>query len=392
MGDNVPMPKNEDIIALNPTPVEEPLVNAIKRYGHAGWPNIYLALRDVTKADLKADPEYRKRHRHPSLTQYYEECASFGGAGGIDMLRKYRRAGALYEHVREKSGGKLPAVTDLSVCTVSPDAFILVDRVAKLVEGLEGGCRARADELLFLLVSRLVEGSGLTRQQMTRWISLLGDAKKDGTLESCVGDFLAEAREEPRSKDEGIIWRTFKPIKQHIVFEEMLSTTAMVRAMLIDPAWLACLTEGGKKPKGDIELIDLSKIRNVELRDLGADFAVVENITGEFVVHLVDVSPAEGGSAALGKRPEDLLGSGADYVWVVEEGRRALPAAEERFADTGIGTLSFGSTGLSASSPARKLSPALTARQRLLELLLAESLFRAVRKKTQGRMPAILMV
>lgn len=389
MGDNVPMPKNEDIIALNPTPVEEPLVNAIKRYGHAGWPNVYLALRDVTKADLKADPEYRKRHRHPSLTQYYEECASFGGAGGIDMLRKYRRAGALYESVREKSGGKLPAVTDLSVCTVSPDAFILVDRVAKLLEGLEGGCRARADELLFLLVSRLVEGSGLTRQQMTRWISLLGDAKKDGTLESCVGDFLAEAREEPQFKGGGGASYSIGTVFRCV---QMTSTTALVRAGLGDPEWLACLMEGGKKPKGNIELIDLSKIRNVELRDLGADFAVVENITGEFVVHLVDVSPAEGGRAASEKRPEDLLDSGADYVWVVEEGRRALPAAEERFADTGIGILSFGSAGLSASSPAKKLGPALTARQRLLELLLAESLFRAVRKKTQGRMPAIVMV
>lgn len=392
MGHNVPMLKREDIIGLRPTRVEEPLVSAIRKYGHAGWPYIYLALRDVTKDDLLADPEYCSRHRHPSMTQYLEECALFGEQGGITMLRKYQRAGSLYEEVQKVSDGKLPAITDLSVCTVSPDAFILVARVARILDSAGSQARAHADELLVLLVSKLIEGRGLSRQQMLRWISLLGDAERDGSLEGCAEDFLAQVRKEVHlERGEERYGRLNSELC--FVAGSQLSTTATVRSQLDDPSWLACLMEDGEQPSGRIEMIDLPRIRNVALRDLGADFAVVESVTGDLVVHLVDVSPGEGGRAASERRPEDLVDSGVDYVWVVLDSGRTWAGSDEPAASSGIGVFNLDGEKLSVAAPARKLSPPASARVRILELLLAESLCRTARKKKAlNRVPSILMV
>lgn len=364
----------DDIIGLKPTPVEKPLVSAIIRYQHAGWPYIYLAMKGVTKDDLLDDPEYCRRHRHPSLTQYFEECALFGGQG-ITMLRKYQRAGSLYERACEHSGGALPPITDHQVCSVSPDALILVARAAALLELAEGIPAATRDEAVFLLVLNLVEERGFRRRQMLKWLAMLEDAKKDGCLEQIASHFIAQVRHETLEESQ-------RPSGGERIEYAYISLgfASQIRPFLDTPSWLGCLQEAEGELSGRMEIVDVPQVRNAKLRELGSDFLVVETITDDIAVHAVVV-----GSCSDTGEPADLAalaGSGVDYVWLAS-GSWVSRDADTSAACPERGLLEFDGKSLKATLPAKRLHPDPEARVALIELLLSERLTRSARKSKQ---------
>ena len=367
MGHNGRMLKIEDIEGLEPTPVELPLVEAIREHGHAGWPYIYVALRDVTKDDLLADPEYCGRHRHPSVTQYLEECALFGGAGGITMLRKYERAGKRYEAVRSENPG-LPPVTDPRVCAVSPDAFNLLDSVAACLERSSAGRRGPASQLMGLLVSELVEGRGMTRRQMRGWLERLKGAQAVGMLDQYVDDFLAAAAHgvERTTPDEAV-----RALSSAVM--SSADPLAGVRALLQEGLWLAELgAEGASTGPWQLSVLDAPRLALGPGRAAVPDFAAVETLTGDMAVHLFEVKL---GAEQRLDRIAQLIDAGADFAWLVTGApcaEQALPVAER----LGLGVLAFDGSSLGVRLAAQRQDPSPEKRAALYRELLRHSLRR----------------
>ncbi|MGN0037876.1 MAG: hypothetical protein ACI36Y_01895 [Coriobacteriales bacterium] len=361
------MLKIEDIEGLEPTPVERPLVDAIQEHGHDGWPYIYLALRDVTKDDLLADAEYCSRHRHPSVTQYLEECALFGGAGGITMMRKYERAGKRYEAVRANNPS-LPPVTDPKVCAVSPDAFNLLDSVAAYLEHPSADKGELVARLMGLLVGELLEGRGMTRRQMRDWLSRLKDAQTVGDLEQYVDKFLAQAAHdiESATPDEAV---------RALCSAVKSSTTPLssIRALLLEGRWLAELGVKDLSPKPwQLSVIDEPRLMIGQRRYILPDFAVVETLTSDMSVHFFEVKLGRAFDGMGLNELSTMLESGADYLWLVT-GAQCAEQVRKVAERLGLGILVFSESSLEVCVVAGRQEPDPEKRSALYRELLKRS-------------------
>lgn len=359
------MLKIEDIEGLEPTPVERPLVDAIRTHGHDGWPYIFLVLRDVTKNDLLADEEYCKRHRHPSVTQYLEECALFGGAGGITMMRKYERAGKRYEAIRAKNSS-LPPITDPRVCAVSPDAFNLLDSVAAYLEHPSVGKEDLVARLMGLLAGELVEGRGMTRRQMRDWLGKLKGARAVGELEQFADKFLAQAAHDiEKAAPDAAVRALCSTVKSSA------TPLSSIRALLQEGCWLAEPSIKGIPLKPwQLTVFDEPRLVIEPGRVILPDFAVVETLLSDMSVHFFDVKL--GGEPRL-DRIAQCIDGGADYVWLVT-GVQCAEQVRKVAERLGLGILVFSERSLEVFVAAEKQDPGPEKRSALYRELLKRSL------------------
>ena len=337
------MAKALDIDTTQPTPVEEDLVAAIRQ--REGWPFVYAAMRSVTKEDLLADARYCARHKNPSLTQFFTECGALGGLK-ISMMRKYQKAGRFYDGCRERFPS-LPPVTDASVCALSPDSLVLVERVASFLDEGAPQLDQQRNALVHLLVAELLEGRGLERKQMLSWLGLLQDASRAGQLERSVADFMAQVESGASGS--------------RAVFEAASATQCLasrVRAALLQNG--ASLF--GSAEAGAVSVVDALQVAAGSSVHACSFAVVVQQPQGVAAVHAISVCEAGESFAGHGAFP------GADGTWLVVEGAASV---EEVQPQPGVGVLAYEGGALSKLREAPAANASAESRCALLEALVS---------------------
>lgn len=288
---------------LQPTPVEEGLVRALRE--HRGeWPYAYLEMKKVSKENLLADAEYCSRHKHPSLTQFLRECADIADTG-ISPLRRYQRAGKFYERMGEVAD--LPPITDSRVCHLSPDTIIYIDQIYEIAYPAAGDS-SLVEDVAYQLLFSLVMGWGMERKELRKWIALLENAKEAGELDKMVDNLFGE-----------LIYQDYErglaatDVLRHATVE------ARVRPLIEEGLWLQSVVEPGRFENANAGMLDLVDEPEFVLDDrmVMPDYAVAETLTDsdfEVCIHAIEVKKQlqDGRLSQLG-----TLSRCCDYVWLV---------------------------------------------------------------------------
>lgn len=291
-----------NIEQLAPTFVEKPLVLAVTNHRDE-WPYIYLEMKKVTKEDLLLDAEYCARHKHPSMTNFYEECGKISGIH-ISMLRKIQRAGTYYESARQRHA-KLPQITYPGVCDLSPDTLTLVAKIVHLIGRGGAETESQKDVIERLLLEGLVEGEGLSRKQLTSWFEYLDDSIYRDDLSSSVEDFLNAMLADESNAE----------AKAKSVF--VGGFRSWLRPTLLSGIWLGSISSRAGEGKGKIRVLDSLKVlKGDEARVI--DFAVLETITATLASHAVVCRKTFGQLDDITNAVKHELRacSGFDYVWL----------------------------------------------------------------------------
>ncbi len=297
------MKKANNIEQLAPTFVEKPLVSAVANHRDE-WPYIYLEMKKVTKEDLLLDAEYCARHKHPSMTNFYEECGKISGIH-ISMLRKIQRAGTYYESARQRHA-ELPKITNSGVCDLSPDTLTLVAKIVHLIGRGGAKTESQKDAIERLLLEGLVEGRGLSRKQLNAWYEYLDDSIYRDDLSSSVADFLNAM----------VVYGSSVEAKVGSIF--VGGFRSWLRPTLLSGTWLGSISSKVGEGKGKIRVLDSLKVfKGNEAHVI--DFAVLETVTATLASHAVICKKTLGRSGDIENAVKHELRAclGFDYVWLV---------------------------------------------------------------------------
>lgn len=297
-------------VSREPTPVERSLVAAIQDHREE-WPYIYVEMTKVTKDDLLADEMYCSRFKHPSMTNFYRDCGEIAGIN-ISMLRKYERAGRLYEKCCEEDSD-LPAVTDPSVCTLSPDTLALVDRISAYQDREKESYPRRRKSLSCMIARRLTSGKGPSRKQLLLWLNNLEFAESQGTLERA----LLQMRQ-MLTGSERVEGNNCSTANRRAKWEEKRGELWLSAPLLLmDGKWLTnTLKDKFDCSNAHFELHDWQSMRPEFGRYGGPDYVVVETITGEIRTHAIDLRPTAS-ARSLFEADHAARTSGADCYWIL---------------------------------------------------------------------------
>lgn len=339
---------------LAPTYVEKPLVAAIAEHRDE-WPYIYLEMRKVVKDDLLLDAEYCARHKHPSLTNFYEECGKIGGIH-ISMLRKIQRAGTYYESAGQRHSS-LPSITCPGVCALSPDTLTLVAKIVHLIG--RGGAKTESIKYTIerSLLRGLVEGNGLSRKQLNAWYGYLDDSIYSNTLNEAVKKFDAFLKaKDRRSGQSGMVPKSFY---------------SRVRAALESGDWLKSTASKASSVNRRLRVEDTRGIAD----DANFSFSlmILEAVNGSLSVHAMVLcqSADEIQKGFPPKLKDRLLVMGFDFIWVVcEQGSCDLSTIDL----TGFGLIRLEGETAKVLSDAPKLHAAPDAQRNLYATFLLRSL------------------
>lgn len=295
------MKKANNIEQLAPTFVEKPLVMAVANHRDE-WPYIYLEMKKVTKEDLLLDAEYCARHKHPSMTNFYEECGKISGIH-ISMLRKIQRAGTYYESAKQRHA-ELPEITYSGVCDLSPDTLTLVAKIVHLIGRGGAKTESQKDVIERLLLEGLVEGEGLSRKQLNSWYEYLDDSIYSDSLDEAAKKFYDELQ----------LWISGKTEQSKAAPR---SFHVRARSAIARGSWL--------KTVASSDLSIRPRLRLEEMRNVSdgsspcSALIVLEAVNNKLTTHAMVLCESTLGAQGVHalELKDILVAKGFDYVWII---------------------------------------------------------------------------